>query len=278
MRGWIVLVAALAVSATVAPARAAGGGDPPVLRQPVNQTPPSITGTPRLGRTLTASPGEWTGDTPTAFSYQWFRSDDGEFVPIQGATKPTYRITKLETTSSIGREVLVTVEVTATNDVGYGFATPASNVAVHPAPHRPRTSGLAEVDAISVGGRASTIPVLLARHGYRTSYWALQRGRIDVTWALSPGPDARKLAAGHAVIRHRGSVPFKIRLTTWGRHRLRRSHHLTVFTTIDFRPRGGGGDGTGESVELDETTPADDATLVVPMIQTARRVAHPIFF
>jgi hypothetical protein len=46
---------------------------------------PSITGTLRVGQTLTAATGTWT--TGTTFSYQWFSGYDN---PIPGATSSTY--------------------------------------------------------------------------------------------------------------------------------------------------------------------------------------------
>jgi hypothetical protein len=178
--------------------------------------------------------------------------------------------------------MLLTVEVTATNDVAYGVATPTSVITAQTPPVRPPNGTRAEVDAGFVGGTASTIPQLLAHNGYRTSYWALQLGRVDVTWTLGDvfDPDVRKLAAGHAVIRHHGTVGFKVRLTPWGRRRLRHAHHLTVNWLVEFSPRGPGGDGTGSFFELDRTTPADHAELIVPTIPGARaaRLPQPISF
>jgi hypothetical protein len=43
---------------------------------PVNTTPPSISGTPTSGQTLTASPGAWT-EEPTEFRYLWERCNKG---------------------------------------------------------------------------------------------------------------------------------------------------------------------------------------------------------
>lgn len=48
--------------------------------------PPRITGVPKVGRLLRASPGRWA-PAPTVTSYQWVRSG----VAIRGATGPTYR-------------------------------------------------------------------------------------------------------------------------------------------------------------------------------------------
>jgi hypothetical protein len=244
MRGLVVVGAMMALLAMPAPAAIAVSP-----AQPINRTPPTISGAAKPGHTLTASPGEWSGDAPITFHYQWYRSSDREFFAIPGAKQQTYTVTKADATSSLGHKMLLTVEVSGTNDVAYGFATPKSSVTVHAPPQRPRNSTRAMVDAGFVGGQASTIPQLLANNGYRTSYWALQLGRVDVVWALddpSANPDAKKLAVGHAIIRHRGTVRFKVRLTSWGRHRVQHARHLTVNRLVEFSPRGPGGDGVGD--------------------------------
>ncbi len=52
---------------------------------PSNTAPPTITGTPQVGLTLTGANGSWT-NAPTSFSYQWYRAG----APISGATALTY--------------------------------------------------------------------------------------------------------------------------------------------------------------------------------------------
>ena len=39
--------------------------------KPSNITPPSISGSPVLGETLTADPGLWSGTAPITYGYQW---------------------------------------------------------------------------------------------------------------------------------------------------------------------------------------------------------------
>jgi protocatechuate 3,4-dioxygenase beta subunit len=61
---------------------------------------PSITGTPKVGQTLTGDPGTWPGDA-TALSYQWMRNDSA----ISDATNATY----LLTADDLGKVITLTV-------------------------------------------------------------------------------------------------------------------------------------------------------------------------
>ena len=58
---------------------------------PSNSSPPTITGKPEVGQTLTDQPGTWT-QHPTSYNYQWLQCNAlGEScVAIQNATEQTY--------------------------------------------------------------------------------------------------------------------------------------------------------------------------------------------
>src|SRR5207244_8454491 len=58
---------------------------------PANKAPPSISGTPREGQTLSEAHGEWTNN-PTSFAYQWQQCDSpgNNCLPISGATSQSY--------------------------------------------------------------------------------------------------------------------------------------------------------------------------------------------
>jgi hypothetical protein len=55
---------------------------------PASTSAPTISGTPKQGLVLTASPGTWT-NSPTSYSYQWQRYSGG-WQSIAGATASTY--------------------------------------------------------------------------------------------------------------------------------------------------------------------------------------------
>jgi hypothetical protein len=70
----LVPLGLLAVTAGLAAIVWSGAGTAATQAVPGNQQPPTITGTPQVGATLTAREGTWTGN-PTTFTYSWRRCD-----------------------------------------------------------------------------------------------------------------------------------------------------------------------------------------------------------
>ena len=104
-----------------APSAPVAAGTPPTAT-------PTITGTPRVGATLTAVPGTWTAGT--TFTYQWLVGD----VTVDGATASTF----VPRPGDVGKTVTVAVTGTAP---GYEPATrtsaptaPVTNGVISPAP------------------------------------------------------------------------------------------------------------------------------------------------
>jgi hypothetical protein len=112
-------------------------GSPPPLSAPQNTAPPTITGTPAAGETLTCHPGGWSGN-PT-FSYAWTQTTShlvpGSHPPhavsstVQVGTGPTYVVPDLQPLT-----VTIKCTVTATNSAGSASATApgVANVASKP--------------------------------------------------------------------------------------------------------------------------------------------------
>lgn len=62
---------------------------------PRNTSPPTISGSQRVGQTVTGNPGSWSGTAPITFSYQWIRcnSQAANCASITGATSRQYTLT-----------------------------------------------------------------------------------------------------------------------------------------------------------------------------------------
>ena len=90
---------------------------------PTNQSPPTITGTTRSARLLTASSGSWNGTTPITYAYQWRRCDQngGSCSRISGANKSTYTLKSADVGNT------VRVRVTAKNSDGSAQADVGSD-------------------------------------------------------------------------------------------------------------------------------------------------------
>jgi hypothetical protein len=125
----LVLVAGLA-SGLTALASFVGMAETAPEVVPQNTEPPMVVGTPQDGQLVTAKDGEWTGEDPTAFTYQWQGCDGSgaNCANINAATSKVYRVA----TADVGKRLRVVV--TAKNASGSATATaqPTSAV-VHPA-------------------------------------------------------------------------------------------------------------------------------------------------
>lgn len=74
---------------------------------PRNTSPPTISGTPNEGSTLTANPGTWTGVPPITYRYQWLRCDasGNNCAAIVGATSQTYAVTSADVGHALRAQV-----------------------------------------------------------------------------------------------------------------------------------------------------------------------------
>ena len=106
-------------TAVVAPATSTAG--------PKNSSPPTISGTPKVGQELTANEGTWSGN-PTGYTYQWQRcdADVASCTSVVGATGKTYGVRLAD----LGYRLRIAV--TARNAKGNATANSAITAIVAP--------------------------------------------------------------------------------------------------------------------------------------------------
>ena len=119
---------------------------------PLNTSPPTISGTPDEGSTLTASPGSWA-DSPTSYAYQWQDCDGLLCSNISGATGSTYTLQS----SDVGKTI--DVVVTASNAAG-SIPAVSSQTTVVQTPPAPVSTTLP-----TISGSAQQGQILTASNG-----------------------------------------------------------------------------------------------------------------
>src|SRR5580704_9253032 len=126
-RRWLTAVglalAALAIG-SVFGATTNGGAASDVA--PANTATPTISGTPQVGSTLTASDGTWSGTAPFTYAYSWRRCDQNgdSCSAISGATASTYSLSQADAGTTLR------VQVTATNADGNAQSTSVPSAVV----------------------------------------------------------------------------------------------------------------------------------------------------
>lgn len=155
-----VLTAATGLLAAAEPATAA---------PPNNLTPPTIGGTARVGRTLTATNGTWAND-PTAFRRRWQRCDlaGTSCANIVGATGITYVLTVADVDHTMR------VVVTAINADGATEATSRATLVVS-ANTPPRNTARPTISGTPTVGEELTATNGAWTGGVRTFAFAWQR-------------------------------------------------------------------------------------------------------
>ena len=118
----LVVLAMLALTLGVTAAVAA------TQARPTNQQPPTIGGTPEVGKTLTAREGTWTGN-PTDYDYAWRRcdADGGSCALINNAEERTYVLKSVDAGNTLR------ARVTAQNADGRTTATSVPTAVIRPA-------------------------------------------------------------------------------------------------------------------------------------------------
>jgi hypothetical protein len=161
---------------------------------PVASVAPGITGTPKVGSTLSATPGTWTH--PAAFAYQWRRN--GAAIP--GATGASYALAAVD----VGRQITVLVTATAP---GY-------------------LAGSAASAPVTVGKASSTTTAALVKK--TVPYGTAAKLVVTVKAPGVAGPTGKvKIRDGAKVIKTvtltaamKGKITVKLTKLTRGKHKL----------------------------------------------------------
>jgi hypothetical protein len=156
----------------------------PAGNSPAVTAPPAISGTTRVGQTLSSTTGTWSGTQPITFAYQWRRCDagGGTCANIAGATSQTYVLASADQ----GRTIRVVV--TATNSIGSSSSTSVPTAAVAPAqPAGPAGQIRLPSGAISIPATSVTPParIVIDRVRFSPSLVTSRNGAITATFRVS---------------------------------------------------------------------------------------------
>jgi hypothetical protein len=169
---------------------------------PSNSSPPTVSGTPREGVTLSASSGTWTGSTPITFGYRWQRCNvlTGVCSDIPGATSAQY------TAASDDVGATLAVVVTATNSTDSASAASTATAVVEEPPvapsnvTQPSISGTARDGETLIGDRGtwSGTPPLDYSYQWRRCDDALTcsdiAGATNLDYTLTSGDAGKQVA------------------------------------------------------------------------------------
>jgi hypothetical protein len=180
---------------------------PALAAPPGNSSPPTITGTPRVGETLTAQNGTWA-NSPTAFQYQWQRCNAAGAVcaNIGTATDRTYLLRPADANRTIR------VVVTALNGDGAGSARSNQTDLIAPST-APRNTAVPTIDGDAVVGEQLTANDGTWTNSPTSFAYQWQRCDIDaLTCAAVAGATGKTYGVGA------GDLGFRLRVVVTARN------------------------------------------------------------
>jgi alpha-tubulin suppressor-like RCC1 family protein len=158
---------------------------PVVGNPPHNTEAPKVEGVAREAKTLTASPGSWSGTGPFAYEYQWERcSALGEgCLPIPGATAQTYALGAAD----VGSTLLV--KVTAKGAVPPSASATSLPTAV--VMGRPANTELPKIEGLAQEGHSLTATI---------GEWTEEPTDYAYQWLSCNGEGACREASGSSYL------------------------------------------------------------------------------
>jgi hypothetical protein len=195
----LLAVAAIAIGAVFG---TAGSGRAASAAGPTEQSPPTISGTPQQGKTLTADPGKWKSNGgPLSYSYQWRRCDatGGACAGISGGTARLYDLVAQD----VGHTLRVHVD--AKDTTGTNADTSAPTAVITPAAAPPPATGCPAGNG-PVNVTQVSSPAQLVIDGQSSSPTTLGRNPGDVTVKFHVSACGGRAVAGALV--YVTAVPF----------------------------------------------------------------------
>jgi hypothetical protein len=210
---------------------------PPPATKPSNTSAPLVSGTPTVGRAVSASTGHWSGSTPISYTYQWQRCNPA-CVNITGATRSSYTLPRAD----VGARILVLI--TATNSAG---STQASSNKLGPVGPSVSQILAALSNVLSPHGKNATIGALLKHGGFTFTFTAPGAGALVINWYFLPkgahitSAKSKPVTIASARVRFTkaGIAKVTVRLTHKGKELLKHASSLNVTTKVVFTPTTG---------------------------------------
>jgi len=150
--------AALTVSALAVLAIASTGSARPSAPGPNEIAPPAISGVGIVGRTLTGSPGTWSGNQPISYAYQWLRckADSGDDTSTSSCTNIGGATTTSYTVSQQDLGFRIRFRVKASNKQGTSTSTSAATSVVTTESGKPANSSAPSISGTATVGSTLT--------------------------------------------------------------------------------------------------------------------------
>jgi hypothetical protein len=185
---------------------------------------PVVTGTPRVGATLSSTSGLWYATPQPTYSYQWQRCRPG-CSDIRDATHSTYKL------ASADRGARIAVVVTATNSAGSGHSSSSSIGPIGPSV--PQVTRVLHLQLIPHGKNAA-IGALLSNSGYSYSFRTPSAGQLTIDWWMG----SIRVATRSIQVNGAGRHQIKLNLTQKGGQVLSGVSSRRLKATGTFTPKG----------------------------------------
>lgn len=222
---------------------------------PSNDASPSVTGTARVGETVTCATGLWSNGVDE-YTYSWLR----EGTAIDGATGATYALTAADGDRRVACEVTarnaagastparsgaVTVTVPTGNPPGEeppggnppGDTPPKQNPPSDPPIWTPPTPGIVPPATPKV--TLATMSALKGR-AFRLTVRPSAAGRLSVRATVKSGKRTVTVAQASSSPKKAGAAPLTLKLTAAGKRALKAGRTYRVTFSVTFTARDGG--------------------------------------